>query len=146
MIRNILVTDYASLKESKLLPETNRTSKLFQADIVVNPCYGAICAKTVIINLPQDIPLEQLLPNNDVVSRFPIGYGIPVIPYDMPESRKEISEDDISLLILNKSMLTDTDKLKYLKSNNFIVGIDETIDGEATLIGLEILSNKIKEV
>lgn len=144
MDRKVFVSDYASLMESKTFPDAKRTFTTMDADIFVNPEYGAIYDKTVIINLPVEIPLEQLKNSNKIVSRFPIGHGIPVIPYDIPENRKVIDKKDYSCILLNPSMMTEMRFASLVKNNDFLIGISETIDGEASLIGLKIGSTTIE--
>jgi hypothetical protein len=144
MDRKVFVSDYASLMESKTFPDAKRTFTTMDADIFVNPEYGAIYDKTVIVNLPVEIPLEQLRSSNKVISRFPIGYDIPVIPYDVPEDKKCVKKSDYSCIILNPSMMTEMKYAKCVKDNDFLIGISETIDGEASLIGLKIGSTTVE--
>jgi len=143
MDRKVFVSDYASLMESKTFPDAKRTFTTMDADIFVNPEYGAIYDKTVIIYLPVEIPLDQLKNSNKVISRFPIGYGVIVIPYDVPDERKKVKAENYSCLILNPSMMTELRFAQTVKDNDFLIGISETVDGEASLIGLKIGSAEI---
>lgn len=79
-----------------------------------------------------------------MISRFPIGYDIPVIPYDVPEDKKCVKKSDYSCIILNPSMMTEMKYAKCVKDNDFLIGISETIDGEASLIGLKIGSTTVE--
>lgn len=145
MSLKVLVDNVASLREFKMLPDTKKTYELSQADIIINPNYGILFHKLIILNLATEVPLGQLMIDNQVISRFPIGYGIPVVPYSMPENRSDKDIEDYSCLILNESMLTDmrfSDKSKL----NYLVGIDETIEGDATIIGISILKNKVEDL
>jgi hypothetical protein len=144
-VRKIFISDYASLSESKLLPDTEKTYNTVDADIFINPTYGAIYNKTIIINLPIEIPIEQLKKFNQIVSRFPIGYGIPVIPYQFPSKQKLVKKPNFSCLILNPSMMSNIKYARLVRSNDFLIGVSETVDGGASLIGLEVYSNKIDD-
>lgn len=146
MKSKVFINDYASILESRLLPETDRTYRLDQADIVINPFCGVLFNKTVIINLPIEVPIDQLLQYNTIVSRFPIGYGIPVVPYNLPEEREVVDEDDYSCLILTKYALVDIDRAHLVKNNKFLIGTSEVLDGDASLVGLVIASTKIEDL
>lgn len=146
MNKKILITDYASFVESRFFPNHDRTYKLYEANVVVNPQYGVIRNRLIVINLPIEVPLEQLIGNNTVISRFPIGYGIPVVGYNVPEEREEVSKEDYSCLILNKHMLTDMSYLKKVSNQKFLLGISEVIEDQATLVGQIILSTKVEDV
>lgn len=146
MSRKILIDDYASLLESKLFPEMEVTYKPYEANVIVNPKYGAIIGKTIIINLPVEVPLDQLMGNNDIVSRFNTGYNIPIVPYAVPDDRKDVTVDEASCLILNKSMLLNQKYAKLVSRSKFLLGIVETIDGDATLVGERILSTKVEDL
>jgi hypothetical protein len=84
--------------------------------------------------------------NNDIVARFETGYRIPVIPYAVPNERNEVTVEDMSCLILNKSMLLDQKYANLVSKTKFLVGLVETINGDATLIGERILSNKVEDL
>jgi hypothetical protein len=43
-------------------------------------------------------------------------------------------------------MLTDIEYLNLATSNKFLLGINEVIDNESTLIGMKILENKVEDV
>lgn len=142
----VLVEDYASLLESKLLPDTDRTYLLSEADIVINPYCSALMNKTLIINLPIEVPIDRLMPFNTLVSRFPIGYGIPVVPYNMPEDRESIELDDYSCLILTKYAFTEMELSKKIKGKKFLIGTSEVLDGEASLVGYVISETMIEDL
>lgn len=147
MNSKILVKDYASLMEYRLSKDNaEMTCLLHQASIVVNPYYSSLFNKTVIINLPIEVPLDRLMQFNKIISRFPIGYGIKVEPYDLPDDREDISKEDFSCLILNKNMLIDLDYAELVDTGKFLIGIDAMIDGEITLVGYILLKNKLENL
>lgn len=146
MNSKVLVKDYASLLEVKLINSFEEVRRFIDADIFINLPYGSVIGKMIIINLPVEVPLDQLLEDNVVVSRFRISDRIPIVSYNLPENRKSIPLEDYSCLILNKLMFTNMKYAKVVSENNFLVGVLETIDNDATLIGEKILLNKIEDL
>lgn len=143
---DVLVTNYASLMEYRLHDESKMTNIQSKADIVVNPSYGSLVGKIIIINLPVDVPIDKLSQFNKIISRFPIGYGIEIKPYELPKDRKSIDLDDYSCLILNKDMLLDIDYAEAVESGNFLIGTDTIIDDEVTLAGYLLLRTNLEEL
>lgn len=148
MNSKILVKDYASLMEHKIMRDESMemTHLLYQADIIVNPSFSSVLNKTVIINLPIEVPLDKLMQYNSIISRFPIGYGIEVAPYELPEGRKSKESKDYSLLILSKDLLTDLDYAEIVDDNDFLIGVDALIDGSITLVGYVLLKNRLEDL
>lgn len=146
MNSKILVKDYASLMEYRLSQDVEMTCLLHQADVVINPYYSSLLNKTIIINLPIEVPLDKLMQFNKIISRFPIGYGIEVQPYELPEVRDDIPKEDYSCLILNKDMLIDLDYAELVESGNFLIGIDAVIDDDITLVGYLLLKHKLENL
>lgn len=144
--RRIFVKDYASLREAQELGEkVEMTSNLAEADVVVNPGYGQLGWKEVIINLPGEYPLYELLQNgNRVVSRFPIGYGIEVVPYRRVGKRERVKAEDYSCLILNKWILEDIKYSELVNSNRFLLGIDAEVEGHPTMVGRLLMKSKVE--
>lgn len=146
MNSKILVKDYASLMEYRLSQDVEMTCLLHQADVVINPYYSSLLNKTIIINLPIEVPLDKLMQFNKIISRFPIGYGIEVQSYELPEVRDDIPKEDYSCLILNKDMLIDLDYAELVESGNFLIGIDAVIDDDITLVGYLLLKHKLENL
>lgn len=146
MNSNVLVADYASLMEYRLNRESYMTNLISKADIIVNPSYGSVVNKLIVINLPVEVPLEQLMRFNRIISRFPIGYGIEVEPLPIPEKRKTVELEDYSNLILNKHMLLDIDYAQAVDKGNFLIGTDSIIDGNITLVGYLLLRTTLENL
>lgn len=145
MHSNVLVRDYASLAEAELM-NSKVTGNMLTADVIVNPTQGSHIQKIIIINLPLDIPISKLQQFNKIISRFPIGYGIEVEPYNMPEVRKDVKSEDYSCLLLDKELLTNMDYIQAVRDGNFILGNDELVDDEMSLIGYLILRSNIENL
>lgn len=116
-----------------------------EADIIINPRYGSIIGKHIIINLPVDIPLEQLNKYNSITSRFYISPNIDIEPYSIPKNRGRVTINDASPLILTKELISNIDMMGHLNLDKFLIGINEDIDDNLTLIGYMILRNKVKK-
>jgi hypothetical protein len=144
--KSILLENYSSFIEALLHKDYSVTYVSSNADTIVNPIGGHYLGKQIIINLPIEIPSEQLLRYCKVYSRFPIGYGIPVIPFELPKDRIKIPKENYSLLILSPELMMDVRYSDLIHNNNFLIGINESIDDEATLVGYKILTNKVEEL
>jgi hypothetical protein len=146
MTRSILVNDYASLMEYRILGNAEMTSILYKSDIVVNPYYSSVLNKTILIDLPLEVPIDKLMQYNKIISRFPIGYGIQIESFKLPTERKVVDKKDYSCLLLNKYMFTEIDLAELVENNNFILGINSVIDGYATLVGYTLLKTKLEDL
>lgn len=139
----VYLIDYASFEESEYINKNTEIS-LNKAKYVVNPKYRHLINKIIIINLPVEVPIERLLKYNKIISRFPTAIGVDIDPYDLPQNRESIENKEFSLLILNKDMLLDVNKLDLVTKNNFLLGIDTEVDGYITLAGYILLKNKLE--
>lgn len=145
MNSRLMISDYASLIEYRL-GNYDYTNLINQADIIVNPSFGSSICRSIIINLPFEIPIDILKKHNKIKSRFPIGLGIDVEEYVIPENRTKKSKKDYSLLLLNKYMLADLSKVELIDNTNFLLGTDAVIDGSLTAVGYTLLRTYIEEV
>lgn len=143
MSSKILVDDYPSLVESRL-GGYEESYLITQSNILVNPKFKSAMGKKIIINLPIELPLEDLISMNRVESRFNIGYNIPVVPYKLPDDRLDLSAEEYSPIILTKWMIEDLNYSKQVDKSNFLLGLGEEIDGDATLVGYIISKTKIE--
>jgi len=145
MNSRILISDYASLIEYRL-GNYSYTNLINQADVIVNPNFSSSICRTLIINLPFEIPISLLRKHNKIKSRFPIDTGIEVEEYVIPENRTKKSKEDYSLLLLNKYMLADLSKVKMIDNTNFLLGTDAVIDGSITAVGYTLLRTKLEDL
>lgn len=146
MSSKIFINNYAALIESEILNKEVSIS-LLESDIVVNPSNKNLFNKIIVIDLPINLPLEQLIKKNKIISRFPISSDyIELIPFELPKNREKVEDKDYSLLILSKDLINNPKYSKLINDNNFLIGINECIDGYSTLTGYLISRTKIEEI
>lgn len=143
--KKILVVDYPSFIEQSVcgLPST---AAIYDADIIVNPSYGSVIGKTVIINLPISVPIEQLKDHNKIISRFPISSDIEIQLFPMPENRCEVTADEVSCIILTKDLINDPRYIELVHYSKFLLGTSVECDGGLTAVGYVLLKNKIEDL
>lgn len=145
MSSKLLVVDYPSFIEQSV-SNLESTAAIYEADVIVNPTYGAVIGKTVIINLPIEVPIEQLKDQNRIISRFPIADGIEVQPYSLPSDRHEVTSEEMSYLILSPDIVNDPRYIELVHYGKFLIGTSVEIDGELTAVGWLLLRNKIENL
>lgn len=141
-MKKLLVVDYPSYFESKVINNVTSTAVLSDSDIVVNPEMDNGDSKVVVINLPSQ--LFTFHQNGRVVSRFPMGNSR-LAPYKLPD-RIKVKKDEIVPLILTESLLKDPKYIKLVHNSNFILGVDELVNGYPTLIGQLVLKTDISDL
>lgn len=146
MNSKVYVNSYASLIEYKLGKNLIPTLHLSESDVVVNPYFSSLIDKTIIINLPIEVPIDRLMQFNKIISRFPIGYGIEIKEYNLQETRVSIDKTDYSCLILSKEIISDVNNAEMIDTTNFLIGIDETIDESPSLIGYLLTRTKVEDL
>lgn len=146
MSSKVYIDGYPALIESRSLGAIEVNS-MVDADFIVNPKHGNIFNKTIIINLPTEMPINKLRKFNKVLSRFDLGIdGIEIVPYEIPKNRKKLRSKDYSLLILTKDMINDVRYAQLIENNQFLVGVDECVDDNTTLVGYLISRSKVEDL
>ena len=147
----IFLCDGASLLESEIM-EFEVTNSLKEATHFVNSELQILVAKTVIINLPVKFNFEELHQFNKFIIRYPIkeldnlNADYEYVEYKLDNIEEVENESEISCLILNKHLLSNTKKLKELKGKKFLLGTDYVTNGKLNLIGYSILKNSYKKL
>jgi hypothetical protein len=143
--KKILVVDYPSFIEQSV-HNLECTAAIYDADIIVNPTYGSVIGRTIIVNLPISVPLDQLKDHNKIISRFPISSDIEVQLFPLPTNRSEVTIDEMSCIILSKDIVNDPRYIELVHCSKFLVGTSEICDNAITAVGYILLRNKIENL
>jgi hypothetical protein len=139
--KKVLLSDYNSVIDKNLkFSEEGVTLSVEESDVVVNPSWGSMIGKEVVINNIGEFPIREMIENkNTVVSRFDMHPDIKKDPYQVPEKRKKCKKEDYCLCILTNEAMCDPDLVEDVHKNNYLVGICDTIGEDLTSVGVKLL-------
>jgi len=133
--------NYSSILES-IINSDKLSVSLSKSDIVIDPVESNLVGKQIVLTVPTKLDLTKLKKFNKIKSRFPVN-NIELDPYIDPIEKPEIN--NYSNIILNEYMIKKGIDDYHIKDKEFLLGLNESIDGYMTSIGYKINKNNLDQ-
>jgi hypothetical protein len=138
----VFISGYSSLIEAKLR-KLELSSKLNNIKYLVDKIINNLINKITIVTFPIDISKFK----GKVISRIPLKTNkkYEFVPYELPKITSVVRDQDYSLIILNKYMMSSLDNLEKVDQTDYLLGIGSIHENYLTSIGYKLVTTDLNK-